>query len=506
MVEVPAASAIRRTVSSAGPWRSSSSRPASTSRSRSSSGWDAGGIGGVAMEQNVSYNVRYDHARPTRTDHEPGAAGGAAAGGRDGDRGGRGRVVAGATGRARPRCGRRRGRAAGPVEDEDRATRPAAGSPEPLGVVAAGGARLDHPADRPWVCHRAAAVGRRDAGDVAARRRRAHVAAPGGLARAGAAGAAPQDRPHQADPAAGGSAHRGRGGRLPGDLLGGPAGRAAWRQAPLHRLLRHRLVRSLVDAEHGLAGRPDAADRPGRVAPGRRRRRRRARAVARGPHGVRHARPRGLGLHGRLVRRAGLGWRACVGAGGQPRRRAEPAGPFGQRLLDPLPRRRPRPAAARHPRRRGAAGAPARVPGPAGRPRPAGVLVGEVGGPDRAAGHPLVVAAPVPRYLVAQKRWPRTRAMSKEAVLATAITAITPACTGSVTAPPISDPASTSATSRGSLATARAALARFSSPTIGMVSTLIFSPRMLCRSASPIAPRATWPTCAPAPTTMIRLP
>src|SRR6266511_2592512 len=504
MVEVPAASAIRRTVSSAGPWRSSSSRPASTSRSHSSSGWDAGG---------------------------------AAAGGRDGDRGGRGRVVAGAAGRARPRCGRRRGRAAGPVEDEDRAARPAAGSPEPLGVVAAGGARLDHPADRPWVCHRAAAVGRRDAGDVAARRRRAHVAAPGGLARAGAAGAAPQDRPRQADPAAGGSAHRGRGGRLPGGLLGGPAGRAAWRQAPLHRLLRHRLVRSLVDAEHGLAGRPDAADRPGRVAPGRRRRRRRARAVARGPHGVRHARPRGPGLHGRLVRRAGLGWRARVGAGGQPRRRAEPAGPFGQRLLDPLPRRRPRPAAARHPRRRGAAGAPARVPGPAGRPRPAGVLVGEVGGPDRAAGHPLVVAAPVPRYLVAQKRWPRTRAMSKEAVLATAITAITPACTGSVTtrsacsgtepamfsdttrmprartsstasvtAPSISDPASTSATARGSLATARAALVRFSFPMIGMVSTLIFSPRILCRSASPIAPRATWPTCAPAPTTMIRLP
>jgi hypothetical protein len=39
-----------------------------------------------------------------------------------------------------------------------------------------------------------------------------------------------------------------------------------------------------------------------------------------------------------------------------------------------------------------------------------------------------------------------------------------------------------------------------------MVSTLIFSPRMLCRSASPMAPMATCPTWAPAPTTMIRLP
>src|SRR6266508_140343 len=136
-----------------------------------------------------------------------------------------------------------------------------------------------------------------------------------------------------------------------------------------------------------------------------------------------------------------------------------------------------------------------------------------------------------------QKRRPRIRAMSKRAVLATAITVITPACTGSVTtrsacsgtepamfremtrmprartsstasvtSPPISAPASTTATARGSLATARTALARFSSPTIGIVSTLIFSPRMLCRSASPMAPTATWPTCTPAPTTMIRLP
>jgi hypothetical protein len=48
MVEVPAASAMRRTVSSAGPCRSSSSRPASTSRSRSPSRSGAGAADGVA--------------------------------------------------------------------------------------------------------------------------------------------------------------------------------------------------------------------------------------------------------------------------------------------------------------------------------------------------------------------------------------------------------------------------------------------------------------------------
>src|SRR6266542_403731 len=132
---------------------------------------------------------------------------------------------------------------------------------------------------------------------------------------------------------------------------------------------------------------------------------------------------------------------------------------------------------------------------------------------------------------------PRCRAMSKRAVFATAITAITPAWTGSVTtrsaargtdpamfrlitrmpfartsstaaliSPPMSAPASTSATARGSRATARTASDRSRSPTIGIVSMLIFSPRMLWRSASEIAPSATCPTCAPPPTTMIRLP
>src|SRR2546423_927856 len=40
----------------------------------------------------------------------------------------------------------------------------------------------------------------------------------------------------------------------------------------------------------------------------------------------------------------------------------------------------------------------------------------------------------------------------------------------------------------------------------GIVPTLIFSPRILWRSASAIAPSATWPTWAPPPMTMMRLP
>jgi len=39
-----------------------------------------------------------------------------------------------------------------------------------------------------------------------------------------------------------------------------------------------------------------------------------------------------------------------------------------------------------------------------------------------------------------------------------------------------------------------------------IVSTEIFSPRMLCRSASLTAPRTAWAICAPPPTTMSRLP
>ena len=96
------------------------------------------------------------------------------------------------------------------------------------------------------------------------------------------------------------------------------------------------------------------------------------------------------------------------------------------------------------------------------------------------------------------------------AVSATAITVITPACTGSVTtrsaasgtlpamfrlttsrpcartsrtafsmSPPINAPASTSAFARGNRATARTASASGCSPTSGMVSTEMRSPRML---------------------------
>ena len=68
------------------------------------------------------------------------------------------------------------------------------------------------------------------------------------------------------------------------------------------------------------------------------------------------------------------------------------------------------------------------------------------------------------------------------------------------------DPASTSSRTRGRRTTARTALASASSPTSGIVSTEIRSPRILCRSASAIAPSATWPTCAPPPMMMMRLP
>ena len=50
--------------------------------------------------------------------------------------------------------------------------------------------------------------------------------------------------------------------------------------------------------------------------------------------------------------------------------------------------------------------------------------------------------------------------------------------------PPISDPARTSSRTRGSRTTARTAAAISCSPTSGIVSTEIRSPRMLCRSAS----------------------
>src|SRR6185295_2471844 len=114
------------------------------------------------------------------------------------------------------------------------------------------------------------------------------------------------------------------------------------------------------------------------------------------------------------------------------------------------------------------------------------------------------------------------RIKSNFAVSATAITAITPACTGSLTtrsaasgtlpamlseitlspmartsstavamSPPISAPASTSIFTRGSRPVARTAAASSCSLTSGIVSTEMRSPRMLWRSASVIAPIAT---------------
>src|SRR5664280_778015 len=137
----------------------------------------------------------------------------------------------------------------------------------------------------------------------------------------------------------------------------------------------------------------------------------------------------------------------------------------------------------------------------------------------------------------AQYRRPRCRARSNVAVSATAMTAIVPAWTGSVTtrstcsvmeptmlramigmptarsssaarlmSPPMIEPARTRHRARGRSATARTAPAMFASPTRAIVSTEMRSPRRLCRSASETAPSATWATCAPPPTTMIRLP
>ncbi len=72
--------------------------------------------------------------------------------------------------------------------------------------------------------------------------------------------------------------------------------------------------------------------------------------------------------------------------------------------------------------------------------------------------------------------------------------------------PPMSDPARTRMDALGRRTTASTAWARSSSPTRGMVSTEIRSPRMLCRSASFTAPIATWATCAPPPMMMTREP
>src|ERR1035437_1231127 len=136
-----------------------------------------------------------------------------------------------------------------------------------------------------------------------------------------------------------------------------------------------------------------------------------------------------------------------------------------------------------------------------------------------------------------QKLPPRMRSMSNTAVEATSITAIVPAWSGSLTtrsatfatdpairsettrmpaawisltatviSPPIRLPASTRPSTRGSRATALTASAISFSPTRGMVSTEIRSPRMLWRSASLTAPMTTPEAWAPAPTTMTRRP
>jgi len=70
------------------------------------------------------------------------------------------------------------------------------------------------------------------------------------------------------------------------------------------------------------------------------------------------------------------------------------------RLLDPVSGERRRPAAAGHPRRRRSPVGGSRLPAPPGRARPTGVLVGEVGRPDRTPGDTLVVAAAVPGDLI----------------------------------------------------------------------------------------------------------
>src|SRR5258705_4180721 len=181
--------------------------------------------------------------------------------------------------------------------------------------------------------------------------------------------------------------------------------------------------------------------------------------------------------------------------------------------------------------------------------QPVGVAVGprplEVAGHDRREVR-LARRAGVERRCRGQRRCrrsrhqyrrPRWRWSEKRAVSAIAMTAMVPAWTGSDTtrsaasgtepamlsavtgiptarisrtalliSPPMSDPASTRMWARGRSATARTASAICFSPTSAIVSTLIRSPRRLCRSASVTAPRFTCATCAPPPMTMTRLP
>ena len=156
------------------------------------------------------------------------------------------------------------------------------------------------------------------------------------------------------------------------------------------------------------------------------------------------------------------------------------------------------------------------------------VLAGPTGQEERPG---VFIGIPVSRFsrLPGQYRFFNCRIRSNFAVSATAITAITPAWTGSLTtrsaasgtlpamfseitrrpflrtsstaaviSPPISAPASTSSLTRGSRAVARTAAASSCSPTSGIVSMEMRSPRMLWRSASAIAPIATMPDLRPA--------
>ena len=91
-------------------------------------------------------------------------------------------------GGGRPWGRRRGGGAAGPVEVDDRPSRPASPPPEPLGVAAARRARGHRAAHRPRLRHRPAAVGGRLPRHMAPRRGRPRAGAAGGLARARASG------------------------------------------------------------------------------------------------------------------------------------------------------------------------------------------------------------------------------------------------------------------------------------------------------------------------------
>ena len=153
--------------------------------------------------------------------------------------------------------------------------------------------------------------------------------------------------------------------------------RAGRRQAPLHRLLRGRLVRGQrVPRDLVGGGRAQAARRTTALAFGDRRLT--AAELDAGDAAHRHAR-----LHRRLLLDAAL---ARDPPGPPARRRARQPRPrdLPHRLpLELRPRRRARPA-PRHPRRRRAAQPRPRRTRPARRARPARLHLGQVGHPGRA--------------------------------------------------------------------------------------------------------------------------